>query len=389
MRVLVVCPFVPWPLDSGGRIRTFHLMRALSAGAQAGTTVELWCVADERDSKPLEAELQRAIPDARLFPRSPASPFERITRAKVERWFASDALRAALAERFRTDPPDLVHVDEMSVLRSVPAAPCPLLVHHSKLDVEFHALAHGDGPAARIDRAKLRRLEGLAAERARHHVVCSPGDRERLLSRHPQLKVTAVPSGFDPEYFTPDWCDAVEREPGALLMLGSLDYEPNVDGLEHWIDAIEPLIPRETHLRVVGRGPTPRVRALIARAREHGARIELIGPVDDVRPELARAQALVVPLRIGGGTRLKIAEALAMCTPVISTSIGAEGLDLGPQHLALADSPEAFAKAIRRLGEDPSGTRERVDAGHLEVEQNLAWPRLAERLGSAWLRAIG
>jgi polysaccharide biosynthesis protein PslH len=389
VKVLVVCPFVPWPLDSGGRIRTFHLVHALASAEHAGTQVELWCVADQRDPGPLERELERAIPHTRLFPRSTASTFQRLARAKVERWFASTALHDALVERFRSAPPDLVHVDEMSVLRSVPDAPCPLLVHHSKLDVEFHALAHGDGAAARFDRAKLRRLEDLAAKRARHHVVCSPGDRELLLARHPRLQVTAVPSGFDPDYFAPNACGAVEREPDTLLMLGSLDYEPNVDGLEYWVDAIGPLVPASTCLRVVGRNPTPRVHAACARARERGARIELVGEVDDVRPELARARALVVPLRIGGGTRLKIAEALAMRTPVISTSIGAEGLDLGPQHLDLADSPEAFAKAVRRLGDDPRGTNVRVDAGHREVEQNLAWPQLAARLRSAWQGAIG
>ncbi|QDU84359.1 hypothetical protein Pla163_14660 [Planctomycetes bacterium Pla163] len=389
MKVLVVCPFVPWPLDSGGRIRTFHLVRALASEAEATTQVELWCVADERDPGPLELELARAIPRTRLFPRSRVSAFERLARAKVERWFASNALHDALAERFRVAPPDLVHVDEMSVLRSIPDAPCPLLVHHSKLDLEFHALAHGDGAAARFDRAKLRRLEDLAARRARHHVVCSPGDRELLLGRHPLLQVTAVPSGFDPDHFAPDACGVVEREPGTLLMLGSLDYEPNVDGLEYWVDAIGPLVPATTRLRVVGRNPTPRVRAACARARERGARIELVGEVDDVRPELARAQALVVPLRIGGGTRLKIAEALAMRTPVISTSVGAEGLELGPRHLDLADSPEAFAAAVRRLGDDPRGTHERVDAGHRKVAEHLAWPQLAARLRAAWRSAIG
>lgn len=381
MKVLVVGPFVPWPLDSGGRIRTFHLARAAS---RAGVELEGWFVGDDRDPRALERELERAGGFAvRVFDRTRVGAFERFTRAKYERWFASDHLRDALRARFESDPPDLVHADEMSVLRSVPRTPCPLVVHHHKLDLEFHARAYGDGLAARFDRAKVRGLETRAAQRTLHHVVCSEDDRDALLDRHPSLVVTAVPSGVDERAFDPDaFCaDApLAREPRRLLVLGSLDYEPNVDGLEWLARDVLPRVDADATVRVVGRDPIERVRDLCAQ----DARLELVGPVDDVREELARASLLLVPLRIGGGTRLKIVEALAMTTPVLSTTIGAEGLDLDADQIERADDAASFAAAIATHLGAPDAAYGRGARGRATVLERLTWDALAARVLGAW-----
>lgn len=386
MRALFVCPFVPWPLDSGGRIRTFQLARALAA--RGDVELALWCVADERDPAPLTAALsERVDGEVRLFPRTRVGAVERWTRAKYERWFASDALRDALARRGASDPPDLVHVDEMSALRSVPDLPGALVVHHHKLDLEFHARTYGDGPAARFDRDKVRRLEREAARRTRHHVTCSAGDRAALLARHPNLEIAAVPSGFDPATFAPDtWQGGarIEREAARLLVLGSLDYEPNVDGLEWLVHEVLEHVRSRATVRVVGRGPTARVRAVC----DVSKRVELVGAVDDVREELARAAALLVPLRIGGGTRLKIVEALAMCTPVLSTSIGAEGLMSIDEHVVRADGARAFAAAIDTLLAAPDEALRRAERGRAAVRAHLTWDALAARLFAAWRGAV-
>lgn len=378
-RVLCVCPFVPWPLDSGGRIRTFHLVR--EARRQALADVELWCVADERPAAELEARLTRELGPVRVFPRSASEAWQRLTRAKMERWFHSEALEHALAERLQADPPDIVHVDEMSVLRAVPErAPCPLLVHHSKLDVEFHEHVYGRGPAARFDRAKLLQLESAAARRARHHVVCSNVDRALLVARRPNVVAHVVPSGFDPAHFVPS--PAIARENDLVLVLGSLDYEPNVDGLAFLVEEVLPLLERRVRVDVVGRNPNARVRALC------GGSVRLVGAVDDVRPHLARAAVLAVPLRIGGGTRLKIAEALAVETAVVSTRIGAEGLPLDERHLWLADDARSFARALDEALARPQLAAERAARGHAVATASLGWPSLAQALSAAWRAAL-
>ncbi len=378
-RVLVVCPFVPWPLDSGGRIRTFHLVR--EARRQGLADVELWCVADDRPAPQLEERLARDLGAVRIFPRSASGAWQRLSRAKVERWFHSAALERALAERLANAPPDLVHVDEMSVLRSLPErTPCPVLVHHSKLDVEFHARVNGSGLAARFDRAKLVRLEAEAARRARHHVVCSDIDRALLTERRPNVVAHVVPSGFDPEHFvrSPD----AARERDLVLVLGSLDYEPNVDGLAFLVEDVLPLLEGRVRVAVVGRNPNARVRALCR------GDVQLVGAVDDVRPHLARAAVLAVPLRIGGGTRLKIAEALAVETAVVSTRIGAEGLPLDERHLWLADDARAFARALDEALQQPREAAERAARGHAVATASLGWPSLARALATAWRAAL-
>jgi glycosyltransferase involved in cell wall biosynthesis len=155
-----------------------------------------------------------------------------------------------------------------------------------------------------------------------------------------------VPTGVDTEYFQPT---AAAREGAELVFTGSMDWMPNEDAVIYFADEVLPRIAAvipEVTLTVVGRNPTGRIRAL-ARAN---SRIRVTGRVEDIRPYVARAAAYVVPLRVGGGTRLKIYEAMAMGKPVISTTIGAEGLPVHDgKELLIADGAEQFAQAVVRV----------------------------------------
>jgi glycosyltransferase involved in cell wall biosynthesis len=155
-----------------------------------------------------------------------------------------------------------------------------------------------------------------------------------------------------------------------------MDWQPNEDGVLHFIDAILPLVRRarpRAALTVVGRNPGERLR----RAAE-AAGVRVTGTVEDVRPHLGAAAVMVVPLRVGGGTRLKIFEGLAMGKAVVSTAIGAEGLPLEDGvHFLCADRPEVFAAAVLRLLDD-AGLRRRLGAaGRRLVEERYGWPRVA------------
>src|SRR5690606_17946287 len=156
-----------------------------------------------------------------------------------------------------------------------------------------------------------------------------------------------IPTGVDGEYYRP--MPDVEPVAGRLLFLGSLDWMPNIDGLTWFCRHIYPRIckahPRVS-LDVVGRRPTAAVRRLAS----SDPSIRIHADVPDVRPFLAAAQALVVPLRIGGGSRLKIFEAMSMRRPVVSTTIGAEGLPVAPgRDIAIGDDPETFAQLAVRM----------------------------------------
>lgn len=384
MRVLFLSPNVPWPPDSGGRIRTFELLRALGRTCD----LELWCVAEPRDLEQAHLELENAVKAVQIFPRSELPWHLRHLRTKPERWFHSKALIDALQRRVRLDPPDVLHADELLMARSLPAEFAEqTVIHHHKLDLELAQRLEDDGDAPPFVRVQRRlqtrmtaRLESFAAEHFPRHVVCSAEDRALLAGRHANLRIATVPSGFDAERFAPD--PTVARAPNELLFLGTLSYEPNLDGLE-WFAANVWDDLRQRHpdlvLRIVGREPGRRAHALLRPG------MQLVGPVEDPLPDLWRASALLVPLRIGGGTRLKITEALGAGTPVLSTSVGAEGLGLEDgRHLLLADDPASFAAAVERLVADPSLGQRLAAQGREHALEHLSWPVLAERMRKAW-----
>src|SRR5262249_35606437 len=159
---------------------------------------------------------------------------------------------------------------------------------------------------------------------------------------------------------------------GRLVFTGSMDWYPNEDGIVHFIDAVLPRIRRAVpaaSLTVVGRNPSDRLRSAAA-----AAGVQVTGLVDDVRPHMAEAAVYVVPLRIGGGTRLKIFEALSMAKAVVSTAVGAEGLPLAPgRHFLQADDPAAFGEAVTSLLRDPARRRAIGAAGRGLGEARGSW----------------
>src|SRR5207245_365399 len=172
-----------------------------------------------------------------------------------------------------------------------------------------------------------------------------------------------------------------------LVFTGSMDWHPNEDAALHFLQALMPRVLREVPgatLTVAGRNPGPRLMAAAARA---GARIT--GRVDDVRPYIAGAAVYVVPLRIGGGTRLKIFEALAMGKAVVSTTVGAEGLPLVPGiHFLQEDDPERFARAVIALLDDPGRRRSLGEAGRRLVEARASWSRVAREFEARCEEAV-
>lgn len=233
------------------------------------------------------------------------------------------------------------------------------------------------------DYLKLRREE--RAVWGRFHGCAVPSERdERLLRRENEaIPTKVVPNGIDSEYFRP--VDAAP-EPQLLVFFGVLSYYPNEDGLTFFLDAVWPLIKRrhpDVKLLIVGPAPPA---SLLRRA---GDDVALTGMVEDIRPFLARATAIVAPLRIGGGTRLKILEALAMGKATVSTTIGAEGLDVTDgRDILLADTAPAFAEQVGRVLDDAALARRLGAAGRALVERRYEWRESANKLEELYREAL-
>ena len=222
---------------------------------------------------------------------------------------------------------------------------------------------------------KVERFEREALSWVNGALTVSDLDRMRLLQNQSDLPIMVVSNGVDLDYFRP-MPQPEQRQ--HVVFTGSMDWRPNQDAARYFVNEILPLLRRsrpDLECTFVGRSPPADIQALATMPGVH-----ITGTVDDVRPYVSRAAVYVVPLRIGGGSRLKILEALAMGRAVVSTTVGAEGLDVVPdRHVVLVDDPRAFAKSVSQLLDDPERCLDLATEGRRLVERCYGWDALADQ----------
>lgn len=387
MRILWVKVGGLWPLNTGGRLRSFHTIAQLARRHRV-KVLTTHSPADDPEGlagRLADCEQVVSVPYA-----LPGHDSARFALALLRSWLSPlpvdiwrcrvPALRREVARHLATGHVDLCVVDYLAATPNAALdGPVPtVLFSHNVEYMIWKRLSQVETRAWRralleVEWRKLRRYEARACARARLTVSVSEVDRAILAAHAPRARVEAIPTGVDTAYFTPNgW---PERS-SALVFTASMDWFPNEDGIVHFIEAVLPRIRGEVpdvSLTVVGRNPSPRVQRLAAIP---GVRVT--GTVDDVRPYVAEAAVCVVPLRVGGGTRLKIFEALAMGKAVVSTTVGAEGLPLIPgTHFLQVDDPAEFAGAVVALLRDPTRRRALGSAGRHLVEERYSWSQVA------------
>ena len=399
MKVLVITTKSPYPLNEGRALRTFNLLREMAREHELHL---ISFVQDELDVQGIETlrtlcSEVRAVPLylGRTAPLQLArdllvEPFSRYPVQVLKYWTAP--MRAAIADLRRAHDYDMVHLDMvhlgpyMDLLSDLPA----LLMEHN---VEAQILARrADNQSHPVKRAYLRyqqrKLEGYEARACRQAatvVAVSEADAEQLARMTGRNDIAYVPNGVDTDFFQPP-ADRQVAEPPTLIYVGGFTWFPNLDAITYFCADILPLVQREipgVRLKVIGRYPE---NAQVEALRVHPA-VELCGLVDDIRPHVHAAAAYIVPLRIGGGTRLKILDALAMGQAIVSTSIGCEGLEVTDQHdIVVADTPQGFADAVVRLLRDPATAQRLGQAGRDCVLQRYDWRAVGTGLGAAYRR---
>lgn len=385
MRILWVKPGGLWPLDTGGRLRSFHTLSELSRRHEV---VVLTTHGAHEDPKELAAQLPQCARVTSFPHRAPKRGSVHLAWALAASWFSRfpvdlwkwrvPALRKEAARLMGSGQVDLCVADFLVALPNVPVGgPVPvILFEHNVEYVIWKRLAGLERGWRRgvleIEWRKMRRYETRACERVSLTLAVSQADRDLLAAQTPGVAIRNVPTGVDTAYFVPN---GRPESPAALVFTGSMDWYPNEDAILHFVEAVLPAILREVpeaSLTVVGRKPSARLRSATA-----GLPVRLTGSVDDVRPYVSKGAVYVVPLRVGGGTRLKIFEALAMGKAVVSTTVGAEGLPLAPgEHFVRSDDPADFAREVVSLIRD-EGRREALGgAGRRLVEELYSWPRV-------------
>lgn len=292
------------------------------------------------------------------------------------------ALRDAIASLVETGGFDLVDLEFPDLAHYIPARRPPLVLDTHEIAHDLaHQMAKGDIGLDRrvygsLNWRKMRREE-LAAFRAADGIcACSSDDERRILAEVPSARTRVIPNAADTEFYRSRPEDPAP-DGRTVLFFALLSTFPNHDGVLWLMREIWPRIAEarpEARLKIVGSHPPAEVQA------QSGPRIEVTGFVDDLRPHIASAAVSIVPLRVGGGTRLKVVESLAMSKAIVSTRIGAEGIELRDgEEILLADGPQAFADAVIRLLDDPALAARIGAAGRVRAEETYSWAAAAHQ----------
>jgi glycosyltransferase involved in cell wall biosynthesis len=358
MKILFLSKRLLFPTDRGGLVRTLNVVRHLSQWH------DLTFLSNQQPGQE-----EDCLEMTRLGLRLVTVPWEEVSRSNWRfyrdlAWnlFSPDpfnaakdydpALRARARQLLDEARYDLVVCDFVQMARNAIGiwdGPSVLFEHNVEAEIfERHSRTDEGWIRRRFmgyQAAKMRRFEGWAGRQFTRVVAVSERDKEQYERRYGWTNVDVIDTAVDIDYYRPNDC---AKQAGTVLFVGSLDWLPNVDGLRWFVAEVWPLVRRdqpEARLRLVGRNPTSEIQSLA----EHPG-VELVGPVPDTRPWLAESEVSIVPLRIGGGTRLKVFEAMAMGLPVVSTPLGAEGLQVqSGEHLLLAEGAEKVAEAVVRL----------------------------------------
>jgi sugar transferase (PEP-CTERM/EpsH1 system associated) len=393
MRILFVSPRLCWPLFSGARLREYHLARAL--GERAEVTYASFAVPGLPAPAPADLPFFNEV---HIVPLTGRYTPLKIARGLVGRWplgvvnYTRAAMKSALAEIVARRRFDLVHLESTHLaayvpfLQSATAAPVVFDWHN----IESELLRRYSAGATSLPRkvyAAITARRTAAAESwllraCLGHVVCSARERQHLLAVAPTARVAVVENGVDLDYFA---AAGVRSERRRIVFVGSMDYHANIEAAAWFVRRVWPRVSAafpHWRLTLVGSNPAPAVLEL-----GETPTVEVTGTVEDVRPFYREAVAAIVPVLTGSGTRLKVLEAMAAGVPVVSSSIGAEGLEVSPdKDILIADDAEAWLTALRSLSADAALAGAIAASGRELVRSRYDWRILGERLYQTYER---
>jgi polysaccharide biosynthesis protein PslH len=392
MRILWVKAGGLVPADTGGRIRSFNILRQLAAhhsvtffsfhaAHENDRHSELRSIFDRVICLPLRLPEPKSIGEMGAYAASlfSSQPYNIRKFCRVE-------VHQSLNKLLQQETYDVIVCDFLIAGAVIPwdnPTPKILFTHNVEATIWRRHYEVASNPAWRaIAWLEWRRMDAAEREylkQADHVLAVSEADRDEFARFVDARKISVIPTGVDVDHFRP--MPAAETA-NSLVFTGSMDWLPNEDGVFYFIEEILPLIKTgwpDVSVEIVGRNPSAKLRSLTARHEN----IRLTGWVEDIRPFLARGAVCIVPLRIGGGTRLKIFEAMAMGKVVVSTSIGAEGLPVhSGENILLSDTPKDFATSVLSLLHDANERQRIGGAARKLVEDNYSWQNVGKIFAS-------
>ena len=393
MKILFITKSFPYPTDSGGRIRTYYILKGLSQEHD----ITLLTTIEHEEQRMLIPELLKVCSKVKVIKTRVETLLQLVGKIikncfsqipiVVERHYLKEVADEVNAQIHEAQPKfDIIHFDHLDTsiyLDCIPATMTTVLDEHNIVSNQVKTSALVERNFLKrfymdIQLKKTLRYEASVCRKITRCFVCSDVDKRYLLRMAKDAHVVSVPNGVDVEYFGgKSWIVGSQhkfsQDIPTIIFVGTLDYGPGGTAVRYFCEDIFPLIQLnvpDVRFLVVGQNP-PKYLQLLA---EQNKNIVLTGRVDDIRPYVAQAQVFVVPLQSGSGTRLKILDAMAMNIPVVSTSIGAEGLAVcSGEHLFITDTPAAFGAAVSQLLQDLSlADNIRENASQL-VQTKYSW----------------
>ncbi|MGA3092264.1 MAG: glycosyltransferase family 4 protein [Terriglobales bacterium] len=388
MKVLWVKAGKLLPVDTGGKIRSYNILRRL-ARDQELTLISYYGGRRDPDYEAaLPAQFPRAVV---LYTAAPDSDglrgvvdylckLPRLAPYSISK-FTHPTVRATIRKLLTGGQFDIAICDFLAASLNFPAKlpiPCILFQHNVESSLWQRMATTETHPLRKLsytlEAARMSRYERRTLARFHHVIAVSENDRQQMLEMDPRCEITVNPTGVDTKQFQVAPPSTIT--PPRIVFTGSMDWEPNLDAMEYFCGQIWPRILAEfpdAIFQIVGRNPLARVQRLASPS------VEVTGTVPSVTDYLRDASVVVVPLRIGGGTRLKIYEAMAMGKALVSTSVGAEGLSFeNGRDLLLADDAAAFGDAIILLLRDTQARR-RIEQAAVELAAQFDWSVVVEQ----------
>jgi glycosyltransferase involved in cell wall biosynthesis len=399
MKILWVKAGKLLPVDTGGKIRSFNILRHL---AREHKVTLLSYYGGRRDPE-YETAIAQRLPGAQtIYTAAPdgtlAQSLDYVLRLPstapyAVKKFTHPRVRQEVARSLGDRSLDVAVCDFLSASLNFPDSPTApvVLFQHNVETMLWRRMAQTEKSVVRklaygIEARKMSSYEQRALRRFQHVIAVSAHDRDAMLTlpSSSSCPITVVPTGVDTEQYQA--APSVSGNPPLIVFTGSMDWEPNIDAMEYFCREIWPLVLAEyadARFQIVGRTPHPRVQCLAS------ASVEVTGTVPSVADYLRAATVVIVPLRIGGGTRLKIFEAMAMAKAMVSTSIGAEGLDVTHgRDVVIADDAQSFAAGILQFLRDPT-LRRSCEQNAAELASRYDWSQIARRFADVLRDAAG
>lgn len=399
MRILWLKTELLHPVDKGGKIRTYNMLKELKRDHHI-----TYLTLDDGSASAIERQqADEYCHDLVCVPHRQRKKFTMGFYVELLlnllsplpyaiKKYESKAMRREISERQLGATFDVLVCDFLAPATNVPeACPVPTILFQHNVEAMIWKRHYEIQPGVMqklylYDQwRKMRKFEKEMCRRFDSVIAVSVEDRDQMRMEYGAESVFDVPTGVDTDFFRSS--SAGNPQPNSLVFTGSMDWLPNEDAIRYFMQEIMPLIKKtvpDATLTVVGRNPP----ASLSEWARRDPSLIVTGRVEDVRPFIERSAAYVVPLRIGGGTRLKIFEALAMGKAVVSTTVGAEGLPVANgSDLLLADEPQEFAAAVVRVLTDSSYADKLGTTGGNTVRQHYGWRRVAESFVSICAKA--